>query len=352
MAEMKILILGDLGLVDEASVKSEAMSKRTGDFGQYGAEVAYVTDPSLLSRGNSYSEAILRVEKEGADWVAYTPEVLEAVGDADVLVVHYSAVGAELIKAAPRLKFVGVLRSGAENVNVAECFARGIKVSVTPGRLSEPVSDFTVAMILALNRGISAGDLSKRAGWFVEPKRQPLLMKDATFGLVGLGQIGAKVARRLSAFGGPRILAYDPFVKGEDALSMGVEPVELGTLMAESDFVSVHARLTKETRGLIGEKEIALMKPDGCFVNTARAGLVDEGALLRALQGGKIRGAALDVYSEEPLGEDHPLRKLDNVILTPHIAGRAGDTLSMSFDILAEEMHRFLKGEPLKNCVN
>jgi len=123
-------------------------------------------------------------------------------------------------------------------------------------------------------------------------------------------------------------------------------------MMAKADVVSVHARLLPETRGLIGAAEIARMKPEAIFINSARGGLIDEAALVKALQEKKIRGAVLDVYSEEPLGEEHPLRQLDNVILTPHIAGVGGDMMSITLDIITKELDRYMKGEPLQNRLN
>ncbi len=147
----------------------------------------------------------------------------------------------------------------------------------------------------------------------------------------------------------PRIIACNPFADKEDAAAFGVELVSMKTVMSESDFVSVHARLLPQTQGLVGEKEFALMKSTAVFINTARGGLVDEKALVAALEAKKIRGAALDVYSEEPLSEQHPLRNLDNVILTPHMAGGAGDTFTITIDIMAEELHRYFRGEKLNH---
>jgi D-3-phosphoglycerate dehydrogenase len=155
----------------------------------------------------------------------------------------------------------------------------------------------------------------------------------------------------LSGFG-PRIIAYDPYVNKDEAKALGVEMLSLEEVMRQSDFVSVHARLLPATEGLIGAKELSFMKPTAVFVNTARAGLVDEKALVEVLEAKKIRGAALDVFSEEPLPADHPLLKLNNVILTPHMAGGAGDTFTITVDIVREELHRYFKGEKLLNTVN
>ena len=261
----------------------------------------------------------------------------------------------KLLEAAKNLKFVGVLRSGVENVNVPACTQKGIVVCNSPGRVSEPVADYAVAMMLAFNRYISRDDLSKRSGWkLVPPDRdfKPPLISESTIGLIGFGIIAKKVTQRLSGFSPRRVIAYDPYANEEEARALGVELVSMEEAMSQSDFVSVHARLLPATQGLIGAKELAYMRPTAVFINTARAGLVDEDALVKVLLEKKIRGAALDVFSMEPLPQDHPLRQMDNVILEPHNAGTAGDTFTITIDIMREELHRYFKGEKLLNRMN
>ncbi len=193
MEKIKLLIVGD-GMIKEGDFKADHIKKRLDLFDEYGAEISYDTDLSLESDGNARSEAILRIETGGPEWVKYTPEVLDAVKDADVIVVCYSGVNSELVKAAKKCKLLGVLRSGVENINVKACTEQGITVSNSPGWVSEPVADFAVAMMLAFNRNISRDDLSKRPGWrqgFPDGFK-PILIRDATVGMIGFGIIAKK----------------------------------------------------------------------------------------------------------------------------------------------------------------
>lgn len=318
----------------------------------YGVEIQYLIDTSLPSNDHPELKATHRIELEGPEWAVHDDHTLEVVKDADVILVGFHAVNTQLLNAAENLKLVGALRSGWENVNVPACTERHVAVVTCPGRNSEPVADYAIAMMMAFNRNIGRDDISKRPGWkFPDPEHneiRPVLMGEATIGLIGFGIIGKKVAKRLSGFGS-RVIAYDPYADQEAARQMGVELLPLDDVMSQSDIISVHARLLPATKGMIGAHEIACMKPTAIFVNTARGGLVDEEALLRALQEKKIRGAALDVFHEEPLPNDHPLRGLENVILTPHAAGRAGDTFKIVNDIMCDELERYFKGEPLRN---
>lgn len=316
--------------------------------------IDYVVDTSLDSNDDPTITPRLRMEKEGPEWASYNEETLEKVKDADMILVGYNGVNSKLIQAAEKLKFVGVLRSGVENVNLEACTEKGVVVVACPGRLGESVSDFAVTMILAINRFIGRDDLSKREGWKYpnyDSIPRAYLMKDSVVGIVGFGAIGKMVAHKLKNFN-CRIVAYDPFVSKEDGEKLGVEMVSLEELMSVSDFVSVHARLSEKTKGMIGEKELSLMKPEAYFINTARAGLVDEEALIKILSEHKIRGAALDVYMHEPLPDDDPIRKLDNVLLSPHNAGGAGNLLNVSFEIIKDDFIRYLNGEPVQNQMN
>lgn len=353
MEKRKILVL-----VNNDSAKEPFLTGNTAmrlkELEQYGAEFSFVVDTSLASNDRTDISPALRIEKEGPEWVKYNRQTLDAAGDAEVLLVGYNGVSTKLLAAAPKLKLVGVLRSGAENANLKACTEKDVIVCNSPGRSSEPVADLTVGLMIGFNRSISRDDLSKRKGWKIPPVSpfQPPLIGDSVIGLIGLGMIGTKVAKRLRGFG-PRILACDPYANKDTAAALGVELVSMEELLKTSDFVSLHARLTPETEGLMGETEFSMMKPSSVFINTARAGLVDEPALIRTLEQKRIRGAALDVYSIEPLPDDHPLRKLDNVILIPHNGGPgAGDIVRIAIDIMREELHRYFRGEKLLNRMN
>lgn len=341
----KMLVVTD-GILNIDSGNEEQILAMLKEMESYGVEATCVCDDGLFSEGNSPKEAILRVETEGPNWVKHSPDFLKEVEDAEIILVHFSGVGEQLLNHAKKLKYIGVMRSGVENVDLALCQDKNIAVCNSPGRVSEPVADFTVALMLDINRYLSHNNLVQRPGFDAQLPSQPKLMKNSTVGLVGFGIIAKKVAQRIKGFGAT-VLAYDPFANAEEAKELGVSLVPLDQVMSQSDFVSVHARLLPSTKNLVGEKEISLMKPDAILINTARAGLVDEDALIKALKEKKIRGAALDVFRQEPLPDDHILRKLDNVLLTPHLAGAAGDTLQMSLDIALAEVKRYLTGNSL-----
>lgn len=304
-----------------------------------------------LSGFQELQEINLVVEKGGASAFRPPPYVFEAVAAADVLVTQFCPVPAALLDAAPALKVLGVLRAGVENVDVAAATARGILVMNTPGRNADAVADFTVGMLIAEARNICRGHHGLKHGrWIREYPNSGHIpdLPGKTVGIVGLGEIGRKVARRLAGFD-MAILAYNPFVK---VAPEGIRMVDLPTLMAESDFVTVHARLTRETEGLVSRALIARMKPTAYLVNTSRSALVDEQALTEALRDGKIAGAALDVFDKEPPGEDYPLVQLENVTLTPHMAGGSNDAFFNCPKLLAAEVAKLLGGGEPRSVVN
>jgi len=257
--------------------------------------------------------------------------------------VQFAPLARRVIETAPQLKVIGVVRSGIENIAVDYATQRGIAVLNTPGRNARAVAECTVGMILAEIRNIARAHALLAAGqWqrtFPNSAAIPELY-EKTVGLVGYGAVGRRVAGYLQAFGS-RIIAYDPFAVGNPAPAT---LVDLETLLRQSDVVSIHARLTQETYHLIGAPELALMKPTAVLVNTARSGLVDEAALVRALAQRQIQGAALDVFDVEPLPKDHPLLQLDNVTLAPHLAGSTLDAFLNSPRLMAGHLARLLRG--------
>ncbi len=304
-----------------------------------------------LSGFQELQERNLAVEKGGASAVRPPPEVFEAAAEADLLVTQFCTVPGALLDAAPRVKVIGVLRAGVENVDVAAATARGIVVVNTPGRNADAVADFAVGMLIAEARNICRGHHGLKHGrWMREYPNSGHIpdLPGKTVGIVGLGEIGRKVARRLAGFD-MSILAYDPFVK---VAPEGIRMVDLPTLMSESDFVTVHARLTNETEGLISRALIARMKPTAYLVNTSRSALVDEKALTEALREKRIAGAALDVFDKEPPGKDYPLVQLDNVTLTPHMAGGSNDAFFNCPKLLGAELAKLLSGGEPRSVVN
>lgn len=313
---------------------------------KYGYEVVCTYDDGLFCEGGDYRSVARRIEEEGPDWVVYSEEYLKVIEDCDILVIMYNGVNKVLLDHAKNLKYIAVMRSGLENVDVEECKKRGIKVSNCPGKVSEPVSEMACTMILDMMRNVTAVNKNWKPGDGFQAVESSKLSYETTIGIVGFGIIGRKVAKKLGGFDF-NFIAYDPYAKKEDAEAMGVKLVELDELMSSADIITVHARLLPSTENLIDEKEISLMKPTACLVNTARAGLVNEDALIRALKEKKIRGAALDVFKEEPLPDDHILHKLDNVVITPHMAGNAGDVMLLSVRMMMEEIIRYMSGEKL-----
>jgi D-3-phosphoglycerate dehydrogenase len=295
-------------------------------------------------------EINLLVEQKGSDAYEAPDSLLEKISGAETLVTQFFPVSQKVIDACPNLKIIGVLRGGYENINIRRAEERGITVFNTPGRNADAVADFAAGAIICEARNIARGHLGIKTGkWIREYPNSGIIpdLPGRTAGLIGFGEIGRKTARRLSGFD-MEILIYDPFAKDFPDY---VRRAELKELMSRSDFVSLHARLTAENRHLINAETLSLMKPSAYLINTSRAGLVDEAALCAALKAKKIAGAFLDVFEEEPPGLDHPLVKLENVTLTPHMAGGSNDAFLNSPVRLASEIAKFLRGEPCRGKI-
>jgi len=296
-------------------------------------------------------EANLAIERVGPGAVPLPPEVTENVAKFDLVVVQFAPISREFIEGAGRLRVIAVLRGGTENVDVPFATARGVSVMNTPGRNARAVAECALGLILAEIRNLARAHAHLKSGdWrrsFPNSDAIPEL-NEKTVGLVGFGAVGKLMAGYLAALGS-RVIACDPYFRGDPR---PVSLVDLETLMRQSDVISIHARLTEESYHLIGARELAWMKPNAILVNTARSGLVDEGALARALAERKIMGAAIDVFDVEPLPSDHPLLKLDNVTITPHLAGSSIDAFRNSPKLMAGHLKRMLRGEPDLPIVN
>jgi D-3-phosphoglycerate dehydrogenase len=234
---------------------------------------------------------------------------------------------------------------------VAHATRKGILVVNTPGRNANSVADFTIGMMLAEARNIARGHLLMKNGKWVRQYPNSFYIPDMygkTVGLIGFGEIGRAVARRLAGFD-VRILVYDPFVK---QMPEDIAACSLPELMRESDFVSVHVRSTKETEHLVNAQMIALMKPTAYLVNTARPAVIDENALYEALRDKRIAGAAIDVFNVEPPGRDYPLIRLENITVTPHMAGGSRDAFYGSPGKLATDLAALLSGVLPPHTVN
>jgi D-3-phosphoglycerate dehydrogenase len=241
-----------------------------------------------------------------------------------------------------------------ENVNIPNAAAKGVKVVNAPGRLAIPVSEFTVGLIISEMKNIARSHAKMMKHDF----NKDFYNKDFNYsisgnkvGIIGYGTIGKRVAAIMKTMGA-QVLVIDPYVDEKVITSGGFQYVTLNELCRESDVITVHYRLTEESKGLVGKEQFALMKPHAFFFNTARAGLVDEQALIDTLVNHKIGGAGLDVFHQEPLPPDHPFLTLDNVTLTAHLAGTSADSFKTTCSIMEDAIRHYFKTGEWKNTVN
>ena len=279
-------------------------------------------------------------------------ELLPLVADVNAIVVRSETkITRKVIEAAPLLKVVGRAGVGVDNIDVEAATARGIVVMNTPGGNTISTAELTFSMLMALARKIPQAHASMKAGEWNRKAFSGTELYGKTLGVLGLGRIGAEVARRAIAFG-MRVLAYDPYITLSRANALQVELSELDEIYARADFITVHMPATDETKGMLNTAAFAKMKDGVRILNCARGGIVSEADLLTALQGGKVAGAALDVYEAEPLPADSPLRSLPQVIMTPHL-GASTDEAQENVGIeVAEAIADFLLTGVVRNAVN
>jgi D-3-phosphoglycerate dehydrogenase len=275
-----------------------------------------------------------------------------AIEGADaVLVRSATKITREALARADRLRVIGRAGVGVDTIDVEAATERGIAVLTAPAGNTIAAAELTLALLLALVRRVPAADRSMRSGEWDRKSFNGTELRGKTLALVGAGRIGSEVARRARAFG-MRVVAYDPFLSAERARALDVELASLDEALRAADVVSLHAPLTDETEGLIGERELGLLRAGTFLVNVARGGLVDEPALLRALGEGRLAGAALDVYAEEPLPKEHPLRSLPNVVLTPHLGASTVEAQQSVAIEIAEAVRAALLEGDLSRAVN
>ena len=284
---------------------------------------------------------------DGADRTALLP----AIADVDAVIVRSATmIDAEALAAATRLKVVARAGVGLDNVDVPAATARGVLVVNAPTSNIVSAAEHAVALLMAVARRVPQAAASLRAGEWKRSKFTGVEITDKTVGVIGLGRIGVLFAQRMSAFG-TRLLAYDPYVPAARAAQIGVRLVPLDELLRESDFISIHLPKTPETVGLIGERELALCKPDVVIINAARGGLLDEHALAQALKEGRVGGAGLDVYATEPC-TDSPLFAFDNVVATPHLGASTAEAQDKAGLAVARSVLLALQGEFVPDAVN
>jgi len=271
-------------------------------------------------------------------------ELLEKVGDVDVIITG-GPVSAAVIKAAPKLKMIQTTSVGFEYLDEAAAAAAGVIICNVDGTNANSVVELDFGMILDIARRIGAHNRLMRAGGWgrVEPERQ-VEIRGSTLGVVGLGAIGSRMALFGSHAFNMKVLAYDPFITEARAQQFNAKLVDIETVFKESDIVTVHVPLNKNTRHLVGERLLGLLKPTAIFVSSARGPIVDEAALIKVLKEKRISGACIDVYETEPLPADSPLRSLDNVSIVPHIGSTPGILVTMR-ETAVWNVIRVAKGE-------
>ncbi len=280
------------------------------------------------------------------------PEALkEEIREADALLVRSATkVTADIIDAAPNLVAIGRAGVGVDNIDVEAATQRGIVVCNSPEGNTVAAAEHTLALLLAVARNIAAASASVSAGEWNRSAFLGVELLNKTLGVIGLGKIGSEVAVRASGFG-MAVIGYDPFIAADRADRLGVEVVDLPELLARSDFISIHVPVTKETQHLIGEANLGKVKPGVRIINCSRGAVVDEAALARAIQAGRVAGAGLDVFEKEP-PTDSPLLGLDRVVLTPHLGASTEEAqLKVAVDV-AQQVLDVLGGRPARSAVN
>lgn len=284
------------------------------------------------------------------EYMGRPEEIVALIDGASILITHLAPLSRSMLAELPSLRFVAISRGGPVNIDMKAARERGIRVVNAPGRNASAVAEFTIGAILAVTRNITRGhDALRRGEWrgdLYRADRAGPELSEITVGIIGYGEIGRRVVKLLKAFD-TRILVCDPYVQlSAEDLRDGVVQVSLEHLLAQSDVVSLHPRVTPETTGMINTTTLAAMKQGAYLINTARGPLVDLDALQAALTGGHLRGAMLETFASEPVEPSSPLLTLENVTLTPHIAGASTKTVSYAAHLVAQEVRRYLADEP------
>jgi len=279
-------------------------------------------------------------------------ELIRSIAEYDALVVRSETkVTAAVIEAGARLRVIGRAGVGVDNIDVPAATRKGIVVVNAPTGNNIAAAEHTIGMMLAVARHIPQACASVKSGAWQRSKFMGVELRHKVLGVVGLGKIGTEVARRAQGLE-MQVVGYDPYVSAEHAERLGIEVLDLNSLVERSDFITVHVPLTSQTRGLIGADQFRRMKPTARVINCARGGIYDEAALVEALEKGLIAGAALDVFTQEPLPADHPLLKSDKVVVTPHLGGSTVEAQAgVALDV-AEQIVAVLNGQPARYAVN
>ncbi|MFH1169922.1 MAG: phosphoglycerate dehydrogenase [Chloroflexota bacterium] len=296
--------------------------------------------------------SLLRQHSEVDVKTGLKPEELKSIvgGYEALLVRSQTRVTAEIIEAGKKLQVIGRAGVGIDNIDVTEATRRGIVVVNAPTGNTVSAAEHSVALMLALARHIPQANASLKSGAWKRNDFMGIELKGKTLGVIGLGNVGSEVARRARGFE-MQIIAHDPFISEEHAGNLQVEIAPLEKLLKESDFITLHIPLTPQTKGMIGAKELALVKPTVRIINCARGGLIDEEALIRAIKEKRVAGAAIDVFEKEPTTES-PLFAEPNIIVTPHLGASTAEAQVMAARDVAEQVVDIFQGKPARYAVN
>ncbi len=335
---MKVLLLGDRFITNE--IWKEALEKRFS-----GSNVTF----SYTQHQLQWPVVPMESNDEVSEFSGTAEELLPLVADAEVILTHTGCITKAVLDSAPNLKVIALGRGGPVNVNTAACTERKIPVIYAPGRNSGAVAEFTVGLILAQSRNIPQSHYYLRHNnqWRGDMYANEFVGSElsyGTLGLVGFGAIGSKVAKIMHDGFGSQVLIYDPYIPDEvKAKYPDYTFTTLEEVLSQSDYISLHTKFTKETEGMISAEKIALMKPGAVFVNTARPQLVDYDALYTALKSGKLGGAGLDVFEDEPPKATSKLYELENVTATPHLGGASKQAAIIGASIAVDEVYGYLQ---------
>jgi len=303
-----------------------------------------------------------RIDKEGIEFLrqhvdvtvepGLKPEDLKAkIGDYDALVVRsQTKVGAEIIERGEKLKVIGRAGVGTDNIDVDAATRKGIVVVNAPTANTVSAAEHTIALMLALARHVPEANNQLKSGKWQREKLIGIELRNKTLGIIGLGNVGSEVAKRAQAFE-MHVIAYDPFVSTDFARNIKVDLAPLDQLLAEADFLSLHVPLTTTTTQLIGAEELAKVKPTARIINCARGGLVDEKEVVKAIEEGRLAGAAFDVFESEPLTESS-LFQNEKIIITPHLGASTTEAQAQAAQDIAEQVLTVLKGQFSRYAVN
>ena len=278
-------------------------------------------------------------------------ELKKHIASYDALIVRSGTkVTKEIIEAGARLKVIGRAGVGVDNIDVETATEKGIMVVNAPEANTISAAEHTIAMLLSLSRKIPAANVSLKSGKWERKKHMGVEINGKVLGIIGLGRVGSEVAKRAKGLG-MRVVTYDPFISLERARELGITLLSFTEVLSAADFLTLHTPLTKDTHHMIGKKEFELMKEGVRVINCARGGIIDEGALGDAIKGGKVAGAALDVFEHEPPDESE-LLELEEVIVTPHLGASTEEAQRAAAMVIAEEVITSLKNKPVRNAIN